>query len=66
MTIKTLKGEFVCECDECGIRQYGGAQEDFTEFVNELKGEGWSFHKDDDNWSHTCIDCTAMDWSNDE
>lgn len=57
MTIRTVKGEFVCTCNECGCEAFGGTQDNFGKFIEELKEEGWTFKKVDEQWEHTCADC---------
>lgn len=57
MTIRTLKGELVCTCDECGTEEYGGCQDSFRAFIEELKALGWQPHKTEDGWEHTCPEC---------
>ena len=55
--IRKVKGEYVCECDACGEEAYGGTLEDFREFVEEIKAQGWRARKEDDSWLHRCPDC---------
>lgn len=55
--IRKSKGEYVCECTDCGAEQYGGTLEDFREFVDELKAGGWLVVKEGDEWCHYCPDC---------
>ena len=56
--IRTTDGEFVCECNECGDTFYGGCEDDFYGFVQQVRGEGWRITKDDDGeWVHLCPEC---------
>lgn len=53
-------GEFVAMCDLCEEgRHYGGVQDDFLAFVDEIKRSGWSISKQSGEWSHFCPDCTG-------
>jgi ferredoxin len=64
MTIKRDKDELCATCDECGEECYSGAaydpssQEDFRSFVKDLRDEGWSVNKEDDEWTHRCSTCS--------
>lgn len=55
--IRKVRGEYVCECTDCGGEQFGGVLEDFGEFVDELKGDGWLVVKEGDEWCHYCEEC---------
>ena len=55
--IRTVNGEHVCECNECGEEAYGGTA-DFREFVDDLKEDGWRIRKADDGWEHQCPSCS--------
>ena len=55
--IRTVKGELVASCEECGEEAYGGTAE-FREFVDDLKEDGWRIRKVDGEWSHTCPSCS--------
>lgn len=52
-------GEFICECSECGMEEFGGTLDDFREFVQQLKDTDWRIRKDDESgeWLHICPDC---------
>jgi hypothetical protein len=55
--IRNVKGELVCECDDCGSEVYGGTL-DFMPFVHDLKQQGWQIKRDDTSqWQHFCPDC---------
>jgi hypothetical protein len=56
--IRTIRGEFVATCTECGEEHFGGTQEDFRAFVEELKAEGWKIRKEGDTWEHICPECS--------
>lgn len=51
------KGEFVCECNDCGEKEYGGTVEGFRDFVDQLKAAGWKIRKDGAEWQHACPSC---------
>lgn len=53
------KGEFVATCEDCGAEFYGGVQEDFRAFVDEIKANGWTVRNNDGDWEHYCEDCTS-------
>ena len=55
--IRKEDGEFVCECNECGIEEFGGTMEDFREFVQQLKDTGWKIRKLEGEFMHFCPDC---------
>lgn len=55
--IRNNKGEFVAECSECGAETYGGTEDDFRAFVEQIKEEGWKVRKDGEDWLHICPDC---------
>jgi len=57
--IRKQDGEFVVECNDCGTRLYGGVIEDFREFVADIKENGWSVRKVEDEWEHYCEDCVS-------
>lgn len=57
MSIRTVRGELLCECDECGAEAWGGCQDSFRAFVEELKEQGWKPVKTDDGWEHLCPSC---------
>lgn len=57
MSIRKERGEFVVECCECGMEEFGGTIDDFKEFVQQLKDTAWQIRKDGDEWIHTCPDC---------
>ncbi len=40
--IRRSKGEFVCECNDCGERCFGGVEEDFRTFVETLRKQAGS------------------------
>lgn len=56
--IRKDKGEYVCTCDECGDKNYGGTLE-FHDFVQQLKEDGWRIRKDEDEWQHFCPECES-------
>ena len=58
--ITKQRGEFVAECNECGEEFAGGTEEDFKEFVAELKASGWRILKDGEEWQHICPDCQEL------
>ena len=51
------KGELVVECDTCGTEDYGGCQDDFRAFVEQIKAAGWRIKKDGQTWTHLCDSC---------
>ena len=55
--IRREKGELIAECTECGTEYPGGVCDDFRDFVEELKLNGWKVAKAEDEWTHTCPDC---------
>lgn len=55
--IRKEDDEFTCDCDDCGDRYYGGVTETFTDFVSEIKENGWRIRKDGDGWLHLCPCC---------
>ena len=57
MSIRRKAGEFVCECDDCGDKMFGGTTEEFKNFVEEIEAEGWKIRKDDETWIHICPSC---------
>lgn len=62
MTIRRDKGELVAECENCGAEEYGGtldpsSQDDFRQFVADLKAQGWRVYKDGEDWCHDCPTC---------
>ncbi len=56
--IRKTKGEFVVECNECGAEAYGGIEERFMVFLDEIKKEGWKARKDGEEWEHYCENCS--------
>jgi len=54
---KNSEGEFYCSCSECGAELYGGVEDNFLEFVEWLKAEGWHIRKEDEEWLHLCPNC---------
>lgn len=55
--IRTVDGELLAECSECGEEQPGGTLE-FREFIADLKDREWKISKDeDDQWQHLCPGC---------
>lgn len=54
--IRTVKGELIAECTECGEEFPGGTLE-WADFIADLKDKGWRIKKDGDEWIHTCPDC---------
>jgi hypothetical protein len=58
--IKTVKGELVATCNECGTEEPGGVIDVFRDFVNLLKESGWKIKKDGDEWQHFCPDCEEL------
>lgn len=57
--IRTVKGELIAECDECGEEHPGGTLE-FLDFIADLKDCEWKIRKDDESgeWTHTCPACS--------
>ena len=55
--IRKEKGEFIAECEECGTEHAGGVIDQWSEFIADLKENGWKIAKDQDEWTHTCPDC---------
>ncbi len=49
-------GELVVECNECGTELYGGS-EDFRDFIQSLKDDGWKIRSEDGDWCHYCPEC---------
>lgn len=49
-------GELVAECNDCGTEFAGGALE-WSEFIADLKENGWKFHKEGEEWEHFCSEC---------
>jgi hypothetical protein len=60
--IRTVQGELIAECTECGATSYGGTLE-WTDFIEELKEDGWRIRKIDGEWFHYCEDCPAPPWN---
>lgn len=58
--MSSKRGESTCTCDSCGHPEHAGIEE-FREFVDRLKKLGWKFHKEDDQWVHTCPGCVRGD-----
>lgn len=56
--IRKSKGEFVATCEDCGAEFFGGVQDDFRAFVEDMKAEGWQVRKNGEDWEHYCEDCT--------
>jgi hypothetical protein len=59
--IRKVKGELCVECNDCGEKNYGGSQDDFREFVQEIKRAGWLVRKVGDEWQHICPPCQGDD-----
>ncbi len=61
MSIRRDNGEFMAECEDCGATHYGGVEDDFKAFVDDLKKEGWKIRKDEDSgeWEHRCEECVS-------
>lgn len=61
MTITRYGGELTAECDDCGdsvtAEDAGVADNDFGEFVDALKSDGWRISQNGDTWTHTYPDC---------
>ena len=57
MAIHKVKGEFKCVCEDCGDELFGGCTDDFIEFVEYIKEEGWRIKKDGADWIHICPTC---------
>ncbi len=49
--------ELVAECDHCGHEEHGETADSYGEFLKLLKQDGWTFHKEDDEWQHVCPQC---------
>ena len=56
--IRKSKGEYVAECNDCEAEAFGGTQDDFRGFVDDIKAEGWIVKKDGDEWQHFCPSCS--------
>lgn len=56
--IRKDNGELIAECNECSAEFAGGAFE-WSEFIQDLKDNGWKFRKEDDEWEHFCPDCVG-------
>ena len=49
-------------CDRCSTEFLEIEADSFMEVVAELKREGWSvFKNEDDEWTHTCLECGLLD-----
>ena len=49
-------------CDRCSTEFLEIEVDSFIEAVKELKREGWSvFKNEDDEWTHTCPECGLLD-----
>ncbi len=49
-------------CDRCSTEYLEIDADSFVEAVKELKREGWSvFKNEDDEWTHTCTECGLLD-----
>lgn len=49
---------FDVTCDSCSTEYLEVETEDFKAVIREIKLEGWSVFKDDDDeWNHTCPNC---------
>jgi hypothetical protein len=58
MTIHRDDGEYKCVCDDCGYEMPSDGMDDFEDFVEEVKAEGWRMYKDKGNdWVHICPTC---------
>ena len=62
--IRRQRGELVAECDGCGAEFPGGCQDDFREFIQDIKDAGWRIVRGEDedgegngSWEHYCEDC---------
>lgn len=55
--IRIVKGELVCECNECDEEFAGGTEDDFYRFIEDLKRHGWRIVKEYDEYMHYCPDC---------
>lgn len=62
--IRRHRGELIAECDGCGEIFAGGCQEDFSDFVNELKDDGWKIVRSENDdgegnggYEHYCESC---------
>lgn len=55
--IRKVRGEFVAECNDCGDDYAGGTNDDFRDFVEELKSEDWTIRNEDGEWCHYCPSC---------
>ena len=55
--IKRSNGELGVECNECGAELWGGCTDDFQEFIEELKRDGWKIQRNEGEWEHICSDC---------
>lgn len=64
--IHTVRSEFVATCNGCGDEYYGGTQDNFLAFVQELKTEaGWEIVCTSEHgavkkeYEHYCSDCRS-------
>lgn len=60
MIRKDKSGEFVASCDEegCRAKAYGGVEDDFRRFVEQIKDEGWTVSRTSaGEYEHRCESC---------
>ncbi len=60
--IRKERGELIAECNECGDEFPGGVLE-WSEFIADLKANGWRIKKDGDEWIHECESCQPQEFS---
>lgn len=57
MSVERYKGDIVFTCDECNSEELDSNTKDFSEALEVLKMNGWTYLQEGGEWKHICPDC---------
>ena len=62
---KVERGVYEVECDDCGEGDAFNA-DDWQDLMSQMKDDGWTKKKVDDEWEHYCPACSGNDDDSDD